>query len=245
MYNFRFSTDASLANARKGRTQAGHVTGAASSRLDKNEISPWSITAWKSGHLKRNVESTLGSETQLLLRGIKELEWIKGLWTEMHKGIADLENRHPSFKKQESLATTHCKSAYDALTGIASTAISDRTTAFDAILIKPIMMRANVKMRWVPGSLQLANSMTKDQAGACDALRPAKQDARYAIADEQEMLRSRALEKKRRLEIRKGRAEEAMSKTKIKECEIGFESLLRIHVGKTLASGARLTRTVM
>ena len=38
------------------------------------------------------VESTLGSETQALVVGLKELEWVTCLWLDLHKGLA-LEGR--------------------------------------------------------------------------------------------------------------------------------------------------------
>ena len=42
---------------------------------------------WMSEHLRRVVESTLGSETQALVVGLKELEWISCLSIDLRRGL--------------------------------------------------------------------------------------------------------------------------------------------------------------
>jgi len=173
-----------------------------------NQQSEWSLISWRSGHLKRNVESTLGSETQSLLRGVKEVEWVKALWIELRDGL-DLENREKALQAEPTVAITDCKSAYDALTGISTTSIADRTTALDALVIRQILARAGIQMRWIPGALQVADATTKDSATACDLLRSCMKTGAYTISDEIETLQKRAQEKQVRLERGQKRAREA------------------------------------
>ena len=58
--------------------------------LEDDEESPWSLVHWWSGHLRRVVESTLGSETQALVVGLKELEWVSCLRLELRLQVAAL-----------------------------------------------------------------------------------------------------------------------------------------------------------
>ena len=44
------------------------------------------------------VKSTLGSETQALVVGLKELEWAASLWIGLHKGL-NLESREEEARR--------------------------------------------------------------------------------------------------------------------------------------------------
>jgi hypothetical protein len=210
---FALNTDASLGNLKKHRTQAGHLIAAVGPELNQNSTSPWSLLTWKSGHLKRTVESTLGSETQALLRGVKELEWIKTMWCSMLEPI-DLGNREGALKKVASIAIVDCKSAYDAVTSLTGTSVADRTTALDALVVKEVLQRANIIVRWVPSNLQLADSLTKDSAASCDLLRGTVRSGEYTIGDEVETLQRRAKEKALRLKRGAERAQESEEENK-------------------------------
>ena len=81
--------------------------------------------------------------------------------------------------------------------------------ALDTLVVKEVFERAGIVARWVPASLQLADALTKDQAGACDLLRATMQSASYTIADELQTLHKRAEEKTRRLKRGEERARQA------------------------------------
>lgn len=140
---------------------------------------------------------------------------MKVLWFELRDGI-DLERRAEVLGREVSLAITDCKSAYDALNGVAVTAVADKTTALDSLVVRQVLARAGITVRWVPGGLQLADALTKDQATACDLLRSSIKGGTYTIADEIQTLQRRAEEKQRRLEKGRKRAQEAEENQKKK-----------------------------
>ena len=69
-------SDASYANARGGRTQAGHLLITFEKGLLEGQRVKTNVLHWKSGKLKRVVSSTLAAETQSLGRGVGDLLWM-------------------------------------------------------------------------------------------------------------------------------------------------------------------------
>ena len=85
--------------------------------LTENRTAIWSPNAWRSGHLRRVTESTLGAEAQAATRGLKELLWSKALWAEMVAPLAtDTEARVHQLQQIPSVLITDCKSLFDNLT---------------------------------------------------------------------------------------------------------------------------------
>ena len=193
---------------------------------------------WRSGHLRRVVESTLGSETQALVVGLKELEWVTCLWLDLHRGL-ELEGREAevrrlaraalitprddhgvelapgiSTRSQVSVApvsVTDCKSVFDALRGTSVATLSDRSVALDMLVARQLIERMGLSVRWVPAALQAADGLTKDTAAGSDNLRAMMNHGRYRIGAEDEALRRRAEEKEARLARGRRRQEEAAS----------------------------------
>ena len=93
-------------------------------KLRGSKTSPWPFVSWRSGHVRRTVESTLGSETQALPRGAKELERVKALWCETKMNQA-LEERSADLKKTPGVAAVDCKSAYDGVTALTASSMAD------------------------------------------------------------------------------------------------------------------------
>ena len=66
-------SDASWANARNGKTQAGHMLVTFEQELLEGKTAKMNLLHWKSGKLQRTVNSTLAAETQSLARGVWRL----------------------------------------------------------------------------------------------------------------------------------------------------------------------------
>ena len=62
------------------------------------------------------------------------------------------------------------------------------------------MRRVGTEPRWVPGSRQLADGLTKERAEALDALRAALRNSIFNIGDEARALEMRARERELRLQ---------------------------------------------
>jgi hypothetical protein len=97
---------------------------------------------------------------------------------------------------------TDAKSVYDALSKPTSTAVAakDKRTAIDLAIIRNDLQRSNSLVRWIEGTVQLADSLTKDMQP--DLFRATMRRGDYVIADEAQPLQYRETERARRLASR-------------------------------------------
>ena len=93
-----------------------------------------------------------------------------------------------------------CKSLFDHLMAPSLAAGSDKENVLDVLILKDLVRRAGTDPRWVPGSRQLADGLTKERAEALDALRAALRNSLFNIGDEERALEMRAQERARRLQ---------------------------------------------
>ena len=84
---------------------------------------------------------------------------------------------------------TDAKSVYDALTNSASGSTTDKRTAIDLAIIREYLRRHNGCVRWIDGTVQLADSLTKHMAA--DFLRSVLQRGRYQLHEEFDTLNLR------------------------------------------------------
>ena len=76
-------SDASFANAKNGKTQAGHMLVTFDSSLLEGGEAVTNLLHWRSGKLQRTLNSTLAAETQSLARGVGDLLWMRVMYLEL------------------------------------------------------------------------------------------------------------------------------------------------------------------
>jgi hypothetical protein len=109
------------------------VIGATTRALLDNQTATWQPVAWRSGRMKRVIVSTLASEAQAFLLGIRELEWVLAQVMEILAGLRDFSHREQACKVIPSAGVTDAKSLYDSLVQPTSANIQDREAGLDVI----------------------------------------------------------------------------------------------------------------
>lgn len=188
---FVMHSDASLANIRKVATQGGYVIAATQRSLLANKTAVWQPVAWRSGRLKRVIVSTLASEAQAHLIGIRELEWVLSQAAEVMYGLKNFALREFVLTAIPSTSVTDAKSLYDSLVQPSSANVQDREAGLDVICIKQVMQRTGTVCRWAPGSLNVSDVMTKDAGAASDLYRSCDRQQRYTLGSEDAILKQR------------------------------------------------------
>lgn len=98
------------------------------------------------------------------------------------------------------VVVTDCKSLFDHLVSVSSpTAVDDRRTSIDIVIIRQSVARLGAHLRWVPTNRMLADSLTKDSGDPTDLLRACIREGTYQISPEDTVLEMQAQEKQRRL----------------------------------------------
>ena len=181
-------------------TQAGYIIGFTDATLDEGEPAPWSPAVWKSYRLPRAVGSTLSAEAQAMSSATGTLEWTTLLISEALDGMFDVRDFVSMLAKRPPIVVTDCKSLYDHLVSVSSpTAVDDRRTSIDIVIIRQSLARTRASIRWVPTDRMLADSLTKDAGDPSDLLRACIKEGVYQISPEKTVLEMQAAEKQRRL----------------------------------------------
>ena len=106
-------------------------------------------------------------------------------------------------KRRPPILITDCKSLYDHLTSPSSpTAIEDRRTSIDVIIIRESVKALQAFVRWVPTQHMLAGALTKDLGDPIDMLRVCLINSFYHISPESAVLEEHAREKERKAQAR-------------------------------------------
>ena len=79
------------------------------------------------------------------------------------------------------------------------TAVDDRRTSIDIVIIRQSLARTRASIRWVPTDRMLADPLTKDAGDPSDLLRACIKEGVYQISPETTVLEMQAAEKQRRL----------------------------------------------
>ena len=131
------------------------------------------------------------------------VEWLALLMSEILDGPTPARQCREMLKKRPPLFVTDCKSLYDHLVSPSSpTAIEDRRTSIDVIIIRESAKATQAFVRWVPTAHMLADSLTKDAGEPVELLRVCLQHSEYQIAPESIVLERQAAEKERRKQAR-------------------------------------------
>ena len=163
--------------------------------------------AWRSSKLKRKVFSTFGGETQAMLQGISEADWLQVMirdatyhdvelreWRNclsphmlIMKGDARLPNR------QDQCSVTDAKSLYDCLLKEHPQGKQDRRSSLELAIIVRDLQETRSMVRWVPHQKMVVDPLTKsDPMRSNGALDQFLRSGMLSLVDVQDELRYRA-----------------------------------------------------
>ena len=195
-------SDAAFANVGT-HTQAGYVIAFTEKCLQDGQEARWCPVTWRSYKLSRAVSSTLAAESQAFATASGTTEWLMLLLHEILEGPMNMRQCRDALHHRPPILVTDCKSLYDHLISpSAPTAIEDRRTSIDVVIIRESVRAMNAHVRWVPTSHMLADALTKDNGDPTDALRGCIRQSVYQISPESVVLQQQAQEKQARLERR-------------------------------------------
>jgi hypothetical protein len=199
------SSDAAWANASEAegshKSQAGFVVLTADRNMPQGQETEFSMIAWKSHTLKRRTTSTLSAETQGIVESAAVACWYPYLLAELfysHLVSPETMDWETMLEPLEFGVITDAKSVYDALTSSTSNnSTTDKSTAIDLAIIREYLRRHTGCIRWIDGTVQLADSLTKHMAA--DFLRSVLQRGSYQLHAEYDTLnlRQRAKQEKK------------------------------------------------
>ena len=191
-------SDAAFAN-RANRTQAGYIVGFTENELQDGHEAHWCPAAWKSYKLARAVSSTLGAESQALSTATGTVEWVLLMLAEILDGPLTVRACRDVLKRRRPIIVSDCKSLYDHLHSPSSpTAVNDRRTSIDIVIIRESCRAMTAHVRWVPTSRMLADGLTKNEGDPIDLLRGCVRRSSYQISPEETVLEYQAHEKELR-----------------------------------------------
>eukprot|EP00435_Cladocopium_sp_Y103_P020687 s58_g5.t1 len=191
------SSDAAWANAKDEegghKSQAGYIVLSTDRSMLQGQETEFSMLSWKSHTLKRRTISTLSAETQAIVESAAVACWFRYLIAEMfykeliRDGSIDWETM---LEPLEFGIVTDAKSVYDALTASThSSSSTDKRTCIDLAIIREYLRRHNGCIRWIDGSVQLADSLTKHMTA--DFLRSVILRGSYQLQEEYDTLNLR------------------------------------------------------
>ena len=191
-------SDAAFAN-RGNHTQAGYIIGFTEKTLQDGLEASWCPASWRSYKLPRAVSSTLSAESQALSTATGTVEWILLMLSEIFDGPLQIRTCREVLKRRQPIIITDCKSLYDHVhSPSAPSAVSDRRTSIDIIIIKESCKGMGAFLRWVPTNRMLADGLTKNEGDPVDLLRACIRRSSYQISPEETVLEYKALEKELR-----------------------------------------------
>ena len=195
-------SDAAFANVGT-HTQAGYIIAFTEKCLQEGQEARWNPVTWRSYKLSRAVSSTLAAESQAFATASGTTEWLMLLLHEIIEGPMNMRQCRDALQHRSPILVTDCKSLYDHLISpSAPTAIEDRRTSIDVVIIRESVRAMNAHVRWVPTSHMLADALTKDNGDPTDALRGCIRQSAYQVSPESVVLEQQAKEKQARLERR-------------------------------------------
>lgn len=174
-------TDASFANASKGRSQGAYAVIAYDQELLEKGEGKCNLLHWRSGKIQRVANSTLAAETQSLSRGLGELSWTVTVFNELINPGFDLKQWERSlldrklraFAGEDSepeLVRGVCivdgKSLFGHLSKETTGIAGDKRTALEMQVIRQTLAETGIKVKWVPHPSMAVDCLTKRQGNA-------------------------------------------------------------------------------
>ena len=163
--------------------------------------------SWRSSKLKRKVFSTFGGETQAMLQGISEADWLQIMirdavhndieLSEWRNGLSPhmlvMKGECRSPERQPQCSVTDAKSLYDCILKEHPQGRQDRRSALELAIIVRDLQDTRSMVRWVPHQKMLADALTKaDPMTANGALDQFLRTGRLSLVDVQSELQHRA-----------------------------------------------------
>ena len=194
-------SDASFASKKQPESHTGTIIMTTHADIGKNHVCPVNPISWGCKKIQRVVTSTLSAETTSLSTTLDQLSWLRLFWSWIRDPNTDWKNATATlnklpetyatttFKEDESIAVTDCKSLFDLVTRTAPPSCQEFRTQLQARAIKDLLAEG-VKLRWVHTGAQLADALTKIMQ--CHFLRNTLRCGRYSLHDEEEILKERA-----------------------------------------------------
>ena len=195
---FVCSADAAWANCPDLASHMGYIILAADKSIDLGLKVPISLVGWKAHKQRRKASSTLSAETMATSEGIGALDWFRVFWEWATTPDFVLKDWEKRIAARPALALTDCKSVYDSLQQLWSSASkTDRRTSIDLAIVREALSRDLSKIRWIDTSAQLADSLTKSSASG-HFLRSVLRSGSYQVVAEGTALERRNAQKKER-----------------------------------------------
>ena len=162
-------------------------------------------------NLPRAVSSTLSGEAQALATASGSVEWLNLLLSEALDGSVIPSMCRSLLAKRPAILATDCKSLYDHLISPSSpTAVDDRRTSIDIVIIRVSIKLLSAQIRWLPTNRMIADGLTKDKMEPSDLLRSCVRAASYQISPEDHVLAQQAAERAFRAQNREKSAQKAV-----------------------------------
>ncbi len=131
---------------------------------------------WRSSKLKRKVFSTFGGETQAMLQGVNEVDWLQIMYRDAVFHDVELKEWRNSLSphmvvmrgnidqlhRQPQCSVTDAKSLYDCLLRGNPSGKQDRKSALELAIILKDLQETQSMIRWVPHQKMLVDCMTKE-----------------------------------------------------------------------------------
>ncbi|CAE7937667.1 GIP [Symbiodinium sp. KB8] len=160
----------------KTKPQHGWLQGITSPALNRGELAPVSLMAWKSRRMKRKAGNTLLCESIALSTDDQEEDSPTVLATE-----------DPRYIDPKSIAVADAKSLFDALHAEQSHGDDDRS-ALEIAIIQQSLLRLRGRIRWVPHNENPADGLTKLAGAHMEPMYRLLQTNKYAIEQEETVL---------------------------------------------------------
>ena len=123
-----------------------------------------SALTWRSHKLRWKAPYSLSAEAQGVGESAAVLDFLRCMWLEAVNPELKLACWETKAGRLAGVIATDCKSVYDELAkplGPSVSTIEDRRTAIDLCLVKDAFRDRGVQVRWIEGTVQLADSLTK------------------------------------------------------------------------------------
>lgn len=168
---------------------------------------------WRSSKLRRKVLSTFGGETQAMLQGVSEVDWLQIMAmaaTQHDIQLAQWRNSlspHMIVMKGEckmggrfqQCTVTDAKSLFDCLLKEHPSGKQDRKSSLELAIILKDLQETRSMVRWVPHQKMLVDAMTKDDPSrANEALNHFLKTGLLSLVDVQHELAARKTDVKYR-----------------------------------------------
>ena len=157
-------------------TQGGWIVLTAERLPEGNRAVKATPITWRSSKLKRKVFSTFGGETQAMLQGVNEVDWLQIMYRDAVFHDVQLKSWRNSLsphmvimkgdlnkiRRQPQCSVTDAKSLYDCLLRENPSGKQDRKSALELAIILKDLQDTQSMIRWVPHQKMLVDCMTKE-----------------------------------------------------------------------------------